>query len=367
MKPKKSFISSLVFLLTVVSVAAGQILPEQPVEFCGTKITPEQKRAELLRSAKGYATLSPQLNRPYQIPLTIHIVRRNDGTGGLTNEQLTAQMQGLNQLWLPLGVQFYQRGEIDYINNTTLLNIPNNRADRDNLRRVNPVADTVNVHFTNLAGFCGESTFTTTNPQGVLMSLTCGGVTTNPSIFAHEMGHYLDLFHTHETNFGIECPNGSNCADAGDRICDTPADPNMNFTNVTTACVWTGTATPPTSCGKQAYAPPTQNIMSYSRETCLTEFTTAQINKALNVLTTVANRTNLINTLTKYVAPDGNLTSDCTYETPCRTVSRAVQVANPGDTIFLLSDSYSVAAAPISKAVTIRKWNTDSGVVTLTP
>ena len=50
----------------------------------------------------------------------------------------------------------------------------------------------------------------------------------NPYICCHEFGHYFGLEHTFTTKYGIELPDGSNCETAGDRICDTPADPNAS-------------------------------------------------------------------------------------------------------------------------------------------
>jgi hypothetical protein len=53
----------------------------------------------------------------------------------------------------------------------------------------------------------------------------------------HEFGHYFGLYHTAETGYGIERVDGSNCSTAGDRICDTPADPGelysvyVNYSN----------------------------------------------------------------------------------------------------------------------------------------
>lgn len=43
----------------------------------------------------------------------------------------------------------------------------------------------------------------------------------------HELGHTFGLYHTFEAKFGLELVNQSNCATAGDLICDTPADPNI--------------------------------------------------------------------------------------------------------------------------------------------
>ena len=50
------------------------------------------------------------------------------------------------------------------------------------------------------------------------------------STVAHEMGHCLGLYHTHngtgDNNGTPELVNGSNSSTAGDYITDTPADPN---------------------------------------------------------------------------------------------------------------------------------------------
>jgi hypothetical protein len=56
-------------------------------------------------------------------------------------------------------------------------------------------------------------------------------------VLVHEFGHYFGLFHTAETGFGMERVDQSNCHEAGDRVCDTPADPGelymvyVNYSN----------------------------------------------------------------------------------------------------------------------------------------
>lgn len=78
------------------------------------------------------------------------------------------------------------------------------------------------------------------------------------------MGHCLGLYHTHETAFGREYVLRVNCTSAGDLICDTPADPNFNY-----SCSYNGNARDPIG---MIYTPDPKNIMSYS--TC-TEFFSA--------------------------------------------------------------------------------------------
>lgn len=56
-------------------------------------------------------------------------------------------------------------------------------------------------------------------------------------VMPHEFGHYFGLLHSAETRFGLERVDGSNCHEAGDRVCDTPADPGelyavyVNYSN----------------------------------------------------------------------------------------------------------------------------------------
>ena len=368
---KRYLSAALLILSIVVSIPGQNLLPKGKRE-CGTVLTEAQIRAENERDRSGfYRPLSPQANRPIWIPMAIHIVRRANGTGGLNLANLKSAFDDLNRLWLPVGIQFYHYGNIDYIDNDFYYNVPDSQIARDNLRRINPVANAVNTYFTDeLATLCGQASFTTDDPQGVLIDNDCADSVTSPSTWSHEVGHYFDLFHTHEINAGLECPSGSNCSTAGDRICDTPADPELNFdTNVNESCQWTGTALPPPfplcSASQPGYNPPTRNVMSYSRRTCRTQFTANQNSKSLSVLLFATNRSNLINLISRYVAPDGDPFSGCGYTVPCRTLARAVQFANAGDHIFMLTGNYSFT--PFNKAVFIKKWNTDAGDVFIVP
>lgn len=361
------------FLVLIALLIAGETvraqdrdLPEGKTRECGTVITPAQIAAERARLAAGYPELTPQVNRPYRIPLTIHIVRLDDGTGGFSLENLAVAIADLNAIWAQAGVLFYQRGPVDYINSTYHSRVPNIQNRRDELRQVNPVANTINVWFTQLDDFCGQSTFTTSSLQGILMDNDCAGVGDNPSTLAHEVGHYFDLYHTHETNFGVECPSGENCADAGDLFCSTAADPEMDYeSDVTPSCVWTGTATNPSKCDSPgSYDPPTRNVMSYSRRSCRTQFTGQQESKALFVLTSAGNRANLVNAFARFVAPDGSTTSACSFANPCRTLTRAAEQAAAGDTIFVLSGIYNETTT-VTKRLLLQKWNTDEGTVVI--
>lgn len=360
MKLLKPFFASSLFLLLSVFGLYGQTLPLGKKTECGTVVKENQKRAELTRIAKGlYKPFAPQANRPLWMPLSIHIVRETNGTGGLSLADLQVAMNDLNSRWLSAGFQFYKHGNVDVINDSYFYTIPDDQGRRDELRLVNPFPNTINVYFVGeLVNLCGQSSFSNDPIQGVLMDKDCAGAGNSPSTLAHEIGHYFDLYHTHETSFGVECPNGSNCSDNGDLLCDTSADPTLDYeNNVNQSCVWTGTAGLPNGCGSTPYNPPTTNIMSYSRRTCRNVFTPNQTSRAINIL--LIDRPNLLNALLRFVASDGGANADCSYFTPCNTLTRAIQTANPGNTIFILGGSYPGATVPQNKPVTIKKWNTD--------
>ncbi len=376
MRSLTAFILAFILVLAIAPApqAQEQPTPEKKRE-CGTTVTPRQLEVELARKARQAALVAPEVDpptqAPYYLPLTIHIVRRSDRTGGITLDQLEIAMQDLNRMWQPVGIQFFIYGAIDYINNDTHFNVPNMNANQDALRQVNAVANTINVYFTNLMGLNGKSSFTADAVQGVLVDIDSAGVATNPSTFAHEIGHYFDLYHTHETwpdNMGnptaVECPSGNNCSTAGDQLCDTPADPGLSGL-VNEACTYIGSATTPRSCDNTPYNPLTRNLMSYSRATCRSEFTPNQLSKVLQVLRDTANRKNLIIKGARYVDPLASLSNaDCSYNFPCRTVPKAIQVALHGDFIFIKPGTHQASVLG-GKRVTLSKWGT-IGVVQIT-
>jgi len=91
---------------------------------------------------------------------------------------------------------------------------------------------------------------------------------------AHEMGHCLSLAHTFETAWGVECPDGSNCATAGDRVCDTPADDDGGWSD--SPCAYTAGNSVNCNGANRNYNPLTNNGMSYAPFSCRNSFTTGQ-------------------------------------------------------------------------------------------
>ncbi|MGH9935562.1 MAG: M43 family zinc metalloprotease [Blastocatellia bacterium] len=351
--------------------------PEEKTE-CGTVISPEQIKAELARKAESARNksaalaLAPNTNAPIYLPLTIHMVCDSFGVGGFNSPgELERTIEVLNQMWQPVGIQFFIYGQIDFsIHDDTFYYLANDDAKQDALRRINSVPNTINVYFTNLNGITGQARFTHENAQGILLDYTTmseyyGGIW-KLDVFAHEIGHYFDLYHTHEDDFGSECPSGSNCDTTGDLLCDTPADPRLNqgFVDVTN-CTYNNMAATPADCAG-AYNPSVRNLMSYAPGHCRNEFTPGQISKVWQVLTSNSKRKGLMDSYKFYVDPVASSSNaKCTAAAPCRTVAKAVQAAQDGAVIYLRA---RVHRAPYlgGKRFTVRRWG-DAGIVTIKP
>ncbi len=268
-----------------VTLAAPGILKAQD---CGTLLI-EQDRKDLLRqTAAGMYQLAAVPHSLTNVPLTFHVVRMSSGIGGLTATRLCQAISDLNSSFLGAEIRFYLAGPIDYIDSDNYFFNIDTLAEINALRSTNAVSNSINVYFTeNLAdeegGLCGISSFTVNSVQGIVMKNDCTATQGDHATLAHEVGHYFDLYHTHETAFGAECVDGSNCTSAGDQLCDTPADPELGETNVDATCTYVGSETD--SCNGDTYHPDPANLMSYSPSQCANIFTNNQNARARATLT----------------------------------------------------------------------------------
>ena len=270
----KTFILfSLIFFFFTFSFAqreeCGSILPND-FELQKYK-KPEQYQKFMETFENNY------LNRPptagsciNNIPMQVHIIRRSNGTGGLTISELNSAMTTLNLRYEAACMAFYVCGSINYIDDDQYYNF--NTNDEPALTAANNVNDAINIYYANSVGngssnLCGYAYY----PGGPDVILMANGCANNGSTLPHEVGHFYGLPHTHDQ--GNELVNGSNCATAGDNFCDTPADPNLSGV-VNSSCVYTGTAT---DANGDTYIPDPTNIMSYSRKLCRTFFSSDQL------------------------------------------------------------------------------------------
>jgi len=276
----------LAALVVVVGVSTTAAQPEG----CGAIVTQNQVTAEKERAQRLPAIGETALDDStlYAIPLALHIVRQSNGTGGLSLTDLNTAMDLGNDLWAQSYIYAYQYGPVDFIDSDLFYFGTDNSTMFDFLRNINKVPEAINIYFLpDESGFpyCGLSSFTTSSTQGILMANSCVIIDGTSSTLVHEIGHYFDLYHTHEPAFGIECPDGSNCTDAGDRICDTPADPNLyGHVSAPPSCAYDNYASPPGECDGTPYGPQPNNIMSYSNKPCRDLYTDGQTAKLRTVL-----------------------------------------------------------------------------------
>lgn len=247
---------------------------------CGSDVTPEEAARYLEILAGPGPDVAPSQPGPYCVPIAAHIVRTSAGTGGMPLSQLTQAIIDCNLHYANMDISFYVL-LVDYIDDDFFYYNISTRNDIDALRSTNVVSAAINIYFTpNLPGLCGTSSFTFSSVQGIVMANGCTGLPDYPSVVSHEVGHYFDLFHTHETAFGLEFVNGTNCTTAGDLFCDTPADPNLGG-KVNSSCVYFAGEVDPNG---DPYAPDVSQIMSYARAICADTFSPESEAKALTTL-----------------------------------------------------------------------------------
>lgn len=253
---------------------------------CGVVLTDKDIQVVRERQAAGLYGNADRVAGPGPsvVPLTIHVVRRSDGSGGIAEELIAAAITEAGAAFAPFGLSLCQAGPTTHIDHDGYYDQIDTLAEANVLRLIDFVPNTINVYFVDAlssgAGpLCGLASFTFNSAQGVILRNGCMTTPADRTTFAHELGHYFDVFHTHETAFGDECTDGSNCTEAGDLVCDTPADPQLARDMVSDECAYVGDALDP--CNGAPYAPDATNLMAYGRRECRNHFSSAQRGRAL--------------------------------------------------------------------------------------
>ncbi len=241
--------------------------------FCDTLLNEEQINYE--KNTGFIYPITPGTEQKTILSITAHIVRTSRGNGGIDEKEALEAVEKMNRDFSSSSIGF-EICKFNYINKTRFYKF--NKSDERLLNR-NHVANTINIYFVNKiysveeGSICGYTYYPTRNRDYLIVSNSCVG---NRTTLSHEMGHFFGLYHTHESQFGLELANGSNCVTSGDLICDTPADPGLRVTNVTSNCEYIGLSL---DAAKLFYNPPVNNLMSYSRKGCRNSFSQNQVEK----------------------------------------------------------------------------------------
>ncbi len=269
------------FLLPLVAIIlAGVYMPleAQTKGYCGTEVSEKQKSWLLDYVNNGKGALQKSAANFY-IPLYIHFVGTDEGTGFYGANQMMEDICELNTQFAPAQMYFYLAG-YEYIENTAWFDHANYGPGHTMMRQ-NNVDDVVNVYIViNPAGNCG---YFSPSRDGVAISKNCMGK--SRTTFAHELGHFFSLPHPFNNVLGEkEFVDGSNCNTGGDLFCDTRAD----FLNTRWQCPYNGNTLDPKG---MPYDPDGTLYMSYSNDACANRFSQEQMDAmAFNIN---SRRTNL--------------------------------------------------------------------------
>jgi len=243
------------------------------------------------------------------VPVQLHIIRTSAGTGGLDPAVYEATLDEVNKYYKNAQIHFYQCAAINYIDDNTYYDY--DKSEMNALDAAHSVSNVINIYTTDnctsgASNICGHAQF----PGGLDFVMLDNDCTVNGSTFAHELGHYFYLLHTHETAVGSELVDGSNCGSAGDLLCYTPADPSLSSIVDAGGCIYTGSAT---DANGDNYTPDVNNVMSYVTRICRYSFTSNQYSRMLSTL--LSSRTYL--TCGSAPALDAEFYYD--YTTSCNT------------------------------------------------
>jgi hypothetical protein len=229
---------------------------------CGTIVDNAQKSFEAA-FFDSISTLS-QLNRT--INITLHITKSSEGATDVDIADVNQAISDANLAFDPIKVKF-RIASIDTINNYQFDFIKQGTNDKDMIIR-SYTARTVNLYLISQLNnslnenICGYAYFPSAKKDVMVIRKDC----LSGTFLIEQLGHIFNLYHTHETAFGVELTNKSNCATAGDKCCDTDADPNLSG-KVNTSCG---------IVGLPGYTPSTHNYMSFSLPACKCYFTNQQ-------------------------------------------------------------------------------------------
>lgn len=225
------------------------------------------------------------------INVFFHIIRRNDGSGGLTNDQVNNWLVTICNDYSVHKILIRETGRSGLNNTTFFTGMTDNNYS--SLISTNTHSDAIDIYLLS-------PTDTYSRASGIPgIALAVGGAYQGTSVLSHEFGHCLGLYHTHSGRGCSDFMNcsenidGSNCSTCGDLICDTPADPCLAG-NVDVNCNY---------IGDPSFAPDVHNMMSYAPPACLSNITLGQ---KLRIHASILSNTTLFDTRSSKPYISGN-------------------------------------------------------------
>jgi len=224
----------------------------------------------------------------YRIPVVVHILRRTNGVGDVSDARVQSQIDVLNEDFNAIAgspgapgtngkIEFYlATTDPNGAPSTGINRYSSNSWHNDKGTYYNQIGwDTnryLNIYVNSAGGNLGYAYLPSGGGvvgqpwDGVRVFYRAFGRNTGYAPYdqgrttTHEVGHYFGLYHT----FQGGCDSGG-CATSGDLVCDTNSESSPFY-----GC---GSRV---SCGS---SDPTTNYMDYSEDACMFQFTPIQVNR----------------------------------------------------------------------------------------
>lgn len=265
------------FFFRIFLILCLPLLAQSQTLNCGTNL--DYFNDSDLRSIRQWYqkvnTSELRANERDTIPVTVHQIRSPENKPNLRYEDIVNMIALANQEFDPMGIHFSLCGSPRYFDGRSEYTF----NEAEGLNYDQHLTNTLNIYLVdgitapNGNRLCGLSKFpfqSAPDERYVLLAKDCAltGVT-----LIHELGHFFGLLHTHENQFGYELVNGNNCHNAGDLICDTPADPNLIIPNSVFNCGYIGNRV---DYNGDRYQPSVKNFMSNAPFECQQTFSREQ-------------------------------------------------------------------------------------------
>lgn len=178
------------------------------------------------------------------VPVKFHIVTKDDGTRGVSEENILDMVCATNEDFLDQNIQFYIKDEFNYINSDAVFD--DHQQTQRGIMSFSKDNQAINVFMLeNVSQNPAVGGYYTSSFDWIVVR---NSDVNSSYVLTHEIGHFFTLPHPFQgwdatggfspsaegqrvpvnSPRGIpsERVDGSNCEDAGDFICDTPADYN---------------------------------------------------------------------------------------------------------------------------------------------